>query len=124
MDGYSVWKHGGGRWDSTGKGANWGLVYRTDVADCPPEVSRRELVVPGKRWEATREGVEDYTYLYLLRRAIHDHPAQVNVKAVKEAKQLLATWPAKVTEESANPLLAEEAKRQIIEAIVKLSLAR
>ena len=124
MDGYSFWKYGGGRWDSTGKGANWGVVYRTDKPGCPPEVSKRELVVPGKRWEATREGVEDYTCLYLLKRAISEHPGGAASKAAREGEKLLASWPEEVLENAYNPLLADRAKRQIIEAILELSSTR
>ena len=124
MDGYSMWKYGGGRWDSMGKDANWGMVYRTDVMGCPPEVSRRELVVPGKRWEATREGVEDYTYLYLLRRAIDDHPPGADAQAVRKAEKLLAVAPDVVLEQADDPLLADKAKRRIIEALVELSPTR
>jgi hypothetical protein len=124
MGGYSVWKYGGGRWDSTGKSANWGLVYRTDEVGCPPEVSKRELVVPGKRWEATREGVEDYAYLYLLKRAISDHPRGADSQAAREKEKLLAFWPEEVQEKADNPLLADEAKRQIIKAILDSSPTR
>ena len=124
MDGYSFWKYGGGRWDSTGKGANWGVVYRTDKADCPPEVSRRELIVPGKRWEATREGVEDYTYLYLLKRALSEYPRETDSKATREGKKLLAFWPEEVLKKADHPLLADKAKRQILEAILELSPTR
>ena len=124
MNGYSFWKYGGGRWDSTGKGANWGVVYRTDKTGCPTEVSKRELVVPSKRWEAAREGVEDYTYLYLLKRAISDHPRGADLKAASEGKKLLAFWAQEVLEKADNPLLADKAKRQIIKAILSLSPTR
>ena len=61
-------------WDSSrydeGRRPNWAVVYFADAEDAPPGISKKELVVTSKRWEATREGVEDYIYLYLLREAI------------------------------------------------------
>jgi hypothetical protein len=117
MTGSGVWTYRNARWDGSGQGFNWGMVYRTDVADCPPEVSKKELVVPGKRWEAIREGVEDYAYLYLLTQAIRD----ASPKAAAQAKVLLASWIEEVLKEQDNPQLADKVKKQIMEKLVIMS---
>ena len=109
---------------SRGKGANWGRVYRTDTAGCPPEVSKRELVVPGKRWEASREGVEDYAYLHLLKQALSNRRQATGSEAIEAGEKLLAFWPERVLEAADNPLLADRAKKEVIEAIVDLSRKR
>ena len=118
MNGFSNWCYKGGRWNSAGKGANWGMIYRSDAADCPAEVSRKELVVPGKRWEASREGVEDYAYLYLLKQAIR---AGSPGNDAEKARALLAYWTEEVLEKEDDPRLADKAKKQILEVLVTLS---
>ena len=93
------------------------VAYRSDIPDCPPEVSKKEIVVTGKRWEAIREGVEDYAYLYLLKQAIN----KASPQAAAKAKKLLAYWCEKVLKNDNNHLLADKAKKQIMEEIVKIS---
>lgn len=117
MTGFSYWKYRDAMWDSTGKGPNWAVVYRSDVADCPPEVSKKELVIPSKRWEATREGVEDYVYLYLLNQGI----GKASPEAAAKAKALLGFWTEEVLKKDNNPSLAEKAKKQIMEELVKMA---
>ncbi len=51
-------------------------------------------VVTSKRWEAAREGIEDYELLYLLRKAIRTAEAQgVSGPVLAEARSLLAQVP-------------------------------
>jgi len=61
--------------------------------------------------------VEDYAYLYLLKQAI----AKALPEAAANAKALLASSVGKVVENVNNPLLADKAKRQILETILELS---
>jgi len=50
--------------------------------------------VSSKRWEAAREGIEDYEYLWLLRAAIEDAEIRGPVTpALRDARQLLAGAP-------------------------------
>ena len=120
MTGFSFWTYKDARWDSSGKGPNWAVVYRSDAADCPPEVSKKELIIPSKRWEATREGIEDYVYLHLLKQAI----SKVSPEAAAKAKKLLDSLPDKVLKDDNNPHLADKAKQQILEQLVKISTNR
>ena len=94
----------------------YAVAYNATIADTPPEVSQKELVVPGKRWEATREGVEDYAYLYLLKQAIGEATPETAAKA----KDLLDFWTGEVLKKEDNPLLADKAKKQIMEELVEL----
>jgi len=62
----------GGSWsddrlwdDFDDRGSDYAVIYTLNGA--PPGVSRSEPIIPSKRWEAWREGVEDYVYLHLLR---------------------------------------------------------
>ena len=108
-------------WDYNRSGApregGYAVVYNTTRPDTPPEVSKKELVVPGKRWEATREGTEDYAYLYMLRQAI----GKASPQDAAKAKKLLDSWTEKVVENPNKPQLADEAKKQIMEALVRMS---
>jgi hypothetical protein len=117
MVGFSIWAYRPGRWSGAGKGSNWGMIYRRNQAECPPDVSRQEMVIPSKRWEACREGVEDYAYLHLLSQATRDASPEVGAKA----KALLDSSVEKVLGDATNQLLADEAKKRLMEELVKIS---
>ncbi len=51
-----------------GTGTGFGVVYFAESA--PPGVTRAEPIIPSRRWEAFREGAEDFEYLAQARRAI------------------------------------------------------
>ena len=54
-------------------------------------------VVSSKRWEVTREGIEDYEYLYLLREAIRGAEARgVPADKLAQAKALLTELPPRM----------------------------
>jgi len=70
-------------WD---RWAMYGMVYEGDGP------------VPSKRWEAYRDGVEDYNYLSLLREAIEDaRSAGVSARTIREAEELLRRAVEEVT---------------------------
>lgn len=50
----------------------YAVIYTLEGA--PPDISRAEKIIPSRRWEAWREGVEDYTWLWLLRQRGQDDP--------------------------------------------------
>ena len=125
MTGFGYWIYSGrGAWDyvrlkkekNFGEGG-YAVVYDPNQEYAPPGVSKQELVIPGKRWEATREGVEDYAYLYMLRQAIKNASPEDAAKA----KKLLDSCVEKVLKDENNPSLAEKAKKQILKELVKLS---
>ncbi len=79
--------HGPDRWD----GPNAFGDFFATVYDGP------EGPVPSKRWEAAREGVEDYEYLCLLRDAIRSaEAAGISTEILAEARQLLKELPDEV----------------------------
>ncbi|MEA3400780.1 MAG: hypothetical protein U9R79_05975, partial [Armatimonadota bacterium] len=72
----------GSSWDNfKGGGTSYSLVYADD----------RHLA-DSKQWEACREGVEDYTTLWMLRRAVAEHEGE-GTPAVREARELLQRLP-------------------------------
>ena len=80
--GWWVFAHHGDadRWDGPNEtGNNFCTAY-----DCP------EGVLTSKRWEATRDGIEDYEYLWLLREAVREAEGRGVAEAeLAGAKRLL-----------------------------------
>jgi hypothetical protein len=84
------------------------------------DLSGTEVVIPGKRWEATREGVEDYTYLYLLQAAVNNPKPGADPADVTAGQTLLANLPGQVLADPDNATETDAAKRQILELLPKL----
>ncbi len=76
----------------------------------------REMI-PSLRWEAWREGVEDYTYLWMLREAVERGAGSDADRA--QASALLDELPGRVLAEGSPETLAT-ARRQVLEALVRL----
>lgn len=74
--GFWVYKHGDLYWPL--ESANWEAVYPTN-----------EAVVPSRRWEAVRDGQEDYRLLYALREQIARVRAAGHAEAAEEAQRLI-----------------------------------
>jgi hypothetical protein len=87
----------------------------------PPGISTAESIIPSRRWEAWREGVEDYVYLDALRRAIataeRDKRPQPQVQAARET---LAAAIREVLAAPADLARAERHRQQVMSAIVSL----
>ena len=101
-------------------GNNWAVVYLADAEDAPPGISKQELVVTGKRWEATREGVEDYVYLYMLGEAVKEPGTVVNQQDLEQGRELLAEWPGKVLGDVHDQELADQAKEEVLEVLSRM----
>jgi len=127
MRGFGYWVYSyKTHWNSqkSKDGPGWAVVYLANAEDAPAGISQRELVVPGKRWEATREGVEDYVYLYMLRAAVRDAEKRGRSgKALDDARAVLLESPKRVLAEPMNTALADAAKEEILKAIVSLKTA-
>lgn len=90
-------------WNMGFTGAGWWVyAYRTDqwkgwneLADFYCTVyPGRNAIVPSKRWEAAREGVQDYGLLALLQTRIHDAETRgVSGPALDDARKLLDEVP-------------------------------
>lgn len=96
-------------------------MYLAEVDDAPPGISKKELIIPGKRWEATREGVEDYVYLSMLRDAIRDAGRSVSPESLSRAREVLADSPRKVLGNVNDARLADRAKEDILKVIIDVS---
>jgi len=75
--GYWIYKYNDNWWKNTNN--HWAAVYQTNLN-----------VVTSRRWEADRDGVEDYRALYLLDAEIKRIRALGHKEKAEEAKQLIA----------------------------------
>ncbi len=87
-------------WDVVG--VDYGVFY--DARTAPADVPRSEAIIPSKRWEAWREGIEDYTYLYLLNAlVIQAKGADLNEAIIKKAENTLSLAVKNVLENQDKP---------------------
>ena len=119
--GYWIYKYKT-HWNSYkhGDGNNWAVVYLADAEDAPPGISKKEPVIAGKRWEATREGVEDYVYLYMLREAVEKAGREADNRVLQQGRELLAERPGKVLGDVYDQGLADEAKEEVLEMLARI----
>jgi len=75
--------------------------------------------VPSKRWEACREGIEDYMYLYLLREAITAAEASDPTLAA-QGRQLLEEAVTKVFASRINYETLMSYRRKIADMTLRL----
>ncbi len=92
---------------------NWQLVYAADASDAPPNLPKGELVIPSRRWEATREGIEDYCYLWMLQQATKSG----KLKDSTAAKRLLVDLPKELLRYPEDTRRADRAKEQLLKAL-------
>ena len=124
--GCAFWVYATGRqkqvcngWDdfTCGRG-RWSVVY--DGGDAPVDAVGEPLI-PSRRWEAWREGVEDYEYLYtldsLIRRA---RDLQLPIGLWKKAESVLKESVTEVLANEDNADKVYEARRRLTEEIQKL----
>ena len=124
--GCAFWVYATGRqnqacngWDdfTCGRG-RWSVVY--DGADAPVDV-QGEPFIPSRRWEAWREGVEDYEYLQtlesLIRRARY---LQLPIALWKKAESVLEESVTEVLANEDNADKVYDARRRLTEEIQKL----
>ena len=118
--GYVDNKPTGSSWDNFKcGGTSYSLVYADDVH-----------LADSKQWEAVREGVEDYTYLAMLRDATNAREGQ-DTPASRHARELLDTLPARVLGQwtaadykwasRRDRTAADTAREEILKALTELS---
>ena len=76
--------------------------------------------VPSRRWEAFREGLEDYCALFLLDRELGRAKSNGSAARVARARQVLASAPADVLAASDGSGALYRWRRRIAEAILEL----
>ncbi|MBW8040389.1 MAG: hypothetical protein FVQ85_10355 [Planctomycetes bacterium] len=104
-------------WDDTIKSKGYyGVVY--GAADSPVPTGG-ENIVPSRRWEAWREGIEDYVYLRQLQAAVDEikktEPAKAN-----QIQKLIRNITEKVLQNPDDYDGAYEARKNISRALIQL----
>jgi len=111
MTGQGFWDYadcGGSVWNPRdGKRHDYAVIYDDDP----------EELIPSKRWEAWREGVEDYTYLWMLREAIAEGRGTEAQRSA--AQSLLGELPARVVGQR-TPQALGEARRSLLRALAAM----
>ena len=88
------------------------------LTGAPKDVSRAEKIIPSKRWEAWREGVEDYTYLFMLRERIQAHRGEAGARTrAATAQRALDSAVANVLADANDPLRAETQREHVLRAL-------
>jgi hypothetical protein len=96
----------------------YAVIYTLEGA--PAEVSRREVIIPSRRWEAWREGIEDYTYLHLLREVVRNRRGSDGRDAITSAQRTLESAVREVLAEPEDVARADLHRRQVLHALVRL----
>ena len=104
-------------WDDTGVPSGYyNAVYRQ--YNSPVDTSG-EKIIPSRRWEAWREGIEDYQYLYELKKAIALN-VSANPQEAKRAQQILDEQVDYVLQNPGNSNCVYQAREKITEALLHL----
>ncbi|MEA3401708.1 MAG: hypothetical protein U9R79_10755 [Armatimonadota bacterium] len=94
-------------WDDfSGRGSDYGVIYTLNGA--PEDVTRAEQIIPGKRWEAWREGIEDWVCLWLLDREL---------EAGGGDREWLQATVGEVLAAPDDPSRASEARAQVLQRL-------
>jgi hypothetical protein len=84
-------------------------------------VPRVEAIIPSRRWEAWREGTEDYQYLHELRETIQTaRQAGVEAAVVEPAEQVLQQCLQDVLAEATSADRYDQARQSLTEATLRL----
>jgi hypothetical protein len=111
--GIGLWSYndirGGSSWSDSGDGAggDFSMVY--EMRDAPADIPREpfEPLIPSRRWQAWREGIQDYLLLQQVRKR---HPAQD-----RQIKKLAAS----VLEDPENYAKYELARERLLDLLAR-----
>ena len=78
-----------------------------------------EYIIPSRRWQAWREGIEDYEYLYQLKTAI-ERARTANPQKAALAEKILNQQVKHVLEQSEDCQVVYEARRRLNDALLLL----
>jgi len=98
--------------DFDGSRIDFSIIY--DAANAPKGVNRTEAQIPSRRWEAWRDGIEDYALLYMLRQKATGAGAK---KTVYE--KLIADLMSRVQKNSKEIASYEGAHEQLLRALAE-----
>jgi hypothetical protein len=106
--------------DFDGDRNDFSIIY--DSATAPAHVTRKEAQIPSRRWEAWRDGVEDYAYLWMLNQAVEKAKRSGNNStAVNNAESALKSSVAAVLANPSDIAVYRAARRSVLEAIAELN---
>jgi len=88
--------------------SDYGVIYTLNGA--PEDVSRAEEIIPGKRWDAWREGIENWGCLWLLDREL---------EAGNERREWLASTVADVLAAPDDPARADRARERVLQRLAR-----
>ncbi len=112
--------HQGGAisWDDTLRPyyRNYGVIYGAGTS---PVDTHGEQIIPSRRWEAWREGVEDYEYLWQLQKAIDKLKGKEPQKA-DQAQKILNNELERVLKNPTNCEVIYQARRNITYGLSQL----
>lgn len=113
-DGLSAWT------DYDGILHDYSIIY--DAQSAPAQVSRKEAQIPSRRWEAWRDGVEDYAYLFMLKNAITKAgQSGKDSQVLANARSILDNSVKNVLDNPDNIDVYNNAKMSILRAIIELN---
>ncbi len=104
-------------WDDTLRPQGFsGVVYG---AKASPVAGLTDGIIPSRRWQAFREGVEDYQYLYELQKAINKVKIK-DAKAADKAQKVLDDQVKRILANPDNCNLVYEAREILTDTLQKL----
>ena len=108
-------------WDDTLRPRGFsGVVYGRGGSPVPGLL---ENIVPSRRWEAWREGVEDYQYLFEVQKAINSISTE-NPETAKQAQQSLKSTVDYVLRNSSDCDAVYQARRKLTQILLEVNNAR
>ena len=108
-----------GAWDAYEGGLHYGVVYY--AKDAPDGVTRTEPIIPSRRWEAFREGTEDFEYLHRLQQTIAAaRRTPPEPSACDRAAAVLRNAVRAVLEAPADPSRYDSARQSLTQTIIEL----
>ncbi len=105
--------------DFDGSDPDFGVVYF--AWNAPEGIPRGEPIIPSRRWEAWREGTEDYEYLHRLREAINTaRKSGAREDLLRQAERVLRKCVQDVMREPTVSDRYDRARKSLTEAILQL----
>ena len=113
----------GDKWRNTNMWAESALQYAAiyTLDGAPADISRAEKIIPSRRWEAWREGIEDYTWLFLLRQAVERRTQAVGqTEQTAAAEKVLIDALDQVLRNPDDLSLADAQSEKVMRALMEL----
>jgi hypothetical protein len=105
-------------WDDTLRPLGFsGVVYGAKASPVP---CNGEKIIPSRRWEAWREGVEDYQYLYELQQAINKIKTK-DPDTAKIGQQVLDQQVSRVLNHPNDSLIVYDAREILTQMLLRLT---